>query len=156
MDLFGVCVSKCPHMGEVICTDKYLIDNQKAKPQDLVNCFNTEPPKVCDSCWLVPLNTSSVLYRCMYEVQENQTATEFCVFPENITLASDPNCLSKKTIKTTEELNMAKNNPVIDQLLHWKTRITGWIGDCISTFPYILLFGVLLPIVGGFIYIVYF
>lgn len=63
ISLFGICMNKCPQIGEVVCTYDYQDKNIDAN--ELTECSKPlyrQLHEICDHCWVVPLNTTSVLY----------------------------------------------------------------------------------------------
>lgn len=68
INLFGICVPKCPEIADVVCTYGYeKLNGGKVTPNDISKCdtdpsFRKDHQDDCNNCWIVPLNTTSVLY----------------------------------------------------------------------------------------------
>lgn len=90
----------------------------------------------------------------MYIVDKNETTTSKCEFPDNTLEADDPLCKSKRTKINTEIVELAHQNPVIEKMLNWRTKLVGLFGDLLHVSPFIALFGLAIPLVMGYIYIV--
>lgn len=103
-EFYGVCVSECPKALDIVCNydiDRTSTDseyyNQEAALRDCIeksligeedefdgSKYNiTDGSKWCsdaaDNCWVLPLNTSSVLFRCVpeYDLNSNVNVREW-------------------------------------------------------------------------------
>ncbi|KAK8791936.1 hypothetical protein WA158_005313 [Blastocystis sp. Blastoise] len=112
---YGVCLPKCPVENQVVCSYEY--QNKYGLPimNDLLDCtdimYESNHLELCSNCWITPLNTTSVIYRCIPVEPLYKEVIEYCnlpksprdpLNPEYISPNSDK-CLSKvvETISTT-------------------------------------------------------
>ena len=132
--LTGVCVERCPFEGEVVCTRDYLESKGVTRPEELneyndISRCRTETmfpytnERLCSSCWVTPLNTTEIFYRCLEIVLESRYQTERCVNPAydpddpDVEMSpDDPRCMTKETTKTEVERKSAYPNPVAEYL----------------------------------------
>ena len=106
--LFGVCMSKCPNMGDVVCTSEgeTAMGEFLSVWSDMPSIYTTEKDKragavhyckkldyqidyeecrtVSSRCWLVPLRTVNYFFRCWWAKDIDETVTETCLSPESL------------------------------------------------------------------------
>lgn len=162
--LFGVCMKECPKLGDIVCTDDMDADSVD-KEKYIQNCglgkFNSED--YCSKCWIVPLNTTSILHRCMYESATKRMIKQVCIEPnmvgkdedsDDYVGPEDPRCISRqKTISDVSAELAASFNPLVDQMSTTMFYIGGWLADLNKTKWSIMVTGLLVPIVLGFVFV---
>eukprot|EP00941_MAST-03F_sp_MAST-3F-sp1_P005714 g5714.t1 len=121
LNLTGICLNSCPKQGDIVCLDTYLEVNKNKKPKetDLFKCrtdpiFSLLNTMLCNSCWQTPIDTTSIMYRCLEIIYTDVEETEVCILPEvdPPLKANDPAC-EAKTVTVTEKSNTSiAPNPV--------------------------------------------
>lgn len=161
--LFGVCMEKCPSLGEIVCTEE--VEDKPTNQELQENCGfgKSNSQDYCNKCWVVPLNTTSILHRCMYESATKRMKKEVCIEPnminvpedsENYILPDNPLCVSKQvTVSDVSAELAASYNPLVDQMSTTMFYIGGWLADLNKTKWAILVTGLLIPIVLGFVFV---
>ena len=169
--LTGVCVERCPYEGEVVCTRDYLESKGVTRPEQLseyndISRCRTETmypymnERLCSSCWVTPLNTTEVFYRCLEIVLESRYQTEKCVNPSHDPdhpdvemSADDPRCMTKETTKTEVERKSAYPNPVAEYLGEAVQSLGSYIADVERSYDVVLICGIVLALTVGFIWL---
>lgn len=156
---YGICLSSCPKFGDVVCN--YNVPgtfSQTDRMSCIVNGTSTDAsvpcPTVVDNCWITPLDTSSIMYRCIpdYKVASNQTTT--CSFPEGITDPNDPRCATVVDYRVGSVERPARSNFLFDQMNTARQTWGRWFGDLARAWWVILLSSVGVGLVLGFIWLV--
>lgn len=153
----------CPQIGEVVCTYEYKdkVNNVLPTVSDVSKCNANKLYKltneVCQNCWITPLNTSSVLYRCIYNIKDVKVKDEKCFYPQSIDgeeiSATDNRCITKELTTIYKTQSTAQENPLIDMMGTWKFYIGGWLADITTARWVIITNGLLVSLLLGFIFI---
>ena len=150
---YGVCVTTCPARGATVCTNKTATSAEQ-------------------ECFPVPVNTSSVLFRCLPFDDVNTQRTIECVEPAGATppivcgsafacqalleaqlIKARTECVRARVVETKTTEKMAMSNPVFDMLTASGAIVRRWFGDlALSTTP-VLLCGGVLAMVLAFAYL---
>lgn len=163
--MFGVCLDHCPQIGEVVCSYEYKDKTNNILPSvnDVSRCNNDKIYKLshemCNNCWITPLNTSSVLYRCIYNIKDVKLKDEKCVYPKEVDgvaiNSTDNRCITKELTTIYKTQSTAQDNPLVDMMGTWKFYIGGWLADITTSRWVVITCGLVLSLVLGFIFIVY-
>jgi len=131
---------------------------------------------LCSSCWIVPLPTTEILFRCIFQYENEQvTWCERCTQPSSVCTPesllcqqnpSDPmcvptetepyvdpytsGCVAKKVTSTLNETKLATENPVIEYMTSFITTIGRWFTDIINSVHVVVLVGGVGAIFIGF------
>jgi hypothetical protein len=132
--------------------------------QLLRSCFKPSFANYTDSfcsnirerCWITPLQTSSVLFRCVPEYATNASANARCSFPGpegGVTDPNDRNCITvvESSIGAVEK--PAKPNLLFDQLNTARTLWGRWFGDLQRAWWVILACSGGVSLVLGFVWL---
>ena len=156
---FGVCVNGCPQRGDTVCTSA-------TAPATLAS-------PAADTCFPVPINTTSMLFRCLPFDDVRTTRTITCADPPDAVIepikcgslfacqallearlvTSGTDCTRARIVETTTTEKLATINPVFDMLTASGAIVRRWFGDlALSTTP-VLLCGGVLSLVLAFFYL---
>eukprot|EP01029_Cantina_marsupialis_P014267 TRINITY_DN3155_c0_g1_i1.p1 TRINITY_DN3155_c0_g1~~TRINITY_DN3155_c0_g1_i1.p1 ORF type:complete len:803 (+),score=176.36 TRINITY_DN3155_c0_g1_i1:81-2489(+) len=94
IDLFGICVEECPQPDEqsIVCLhdvkskymDGYTSDQMKTKYLDCSKTSmkdDSDCKQIRNGCWLVPLETSELFYRCLWKRDQEAQINDVCTLP---------------------------------------------------------------------------
>ena len=164
---YGVCVATCPGPLDVVCN----YDKAKAAdgwtPAARTDCWGSSPGFVAAStplgetcsevtsggCWINPLQTSAVLFRCIPDYNVSASSSTRCAFPANIKAASDPRCVVAEVSSSGTTLKAAQPNLLFDNLNTGRALWGRWFGDLQRCYWVILLCGVGVALVAGFAWV---
>ena len=146
-------MNKCPTASQVVCNygvatptiDSYQTSCGTEAGQLLNN--------VCNECWVSPLNTTVILYRCIWQTAAVSVTNTNCATPQGTT-ADSPNCVTTVTETTTTVLSPAQSNTVIDQFATVAGRLTTMMGDLYNGKVVIFIAGFVGAIVLGFVWLI--
>ncbi|EQC41675.1 hypothetical protein SDRG_01633 [Saprolegnia diclina VS20] len=159
MKFFGLCVSACPSMGDYICTYATEASIRAANPGANATTLNSARKKRASSfsttttdCWLVPLPSEVVAFRCLPLSIASGNSTVICIQPGNspeyyktVKGVQVPNdkCEVSQTITVTATIGEANSDPVMDKLQTTVAMIGRFVGDIQKTYaPVLLICGV--------------
>jgi len=126
--------------------------------------------KLCTNCWVVPLNTTEIFYRCLEVIYTKDTNQEKCIWPKNekevdgkivplkpgdkgYIKASDDACITKEVLDDQFATRPAYDNPVAEMLGETLMTLQGWIRDIFNAKWVILMCGCLATVAMGFLWI---
>jgi choline transporter-like protein 2/4/5 len=164
---YGVCVSSCPGTLSVVCNYEDAGINSAAATnpytQDvLLQCLTNatySPPtgvacsSVKSTCWVVPLQTSSVMYRCLPVYNTTNAQGSVCSYPPGITSPSDPACLLVIDSKSGTTERPAKTSQVIDSMSTARATVGRWFSDLYRAWWVILVCAIGAAAVFGFVWL---
>ena len=167
---YGICVAACPGPLEVVC------NYDKAKASDgwtaaartacwgaaagsTVSASGTPSGSLaCDyvnsgSCWINPMQTSAVMFRCIPDYNVSSSSSTKCAFPANIKAAADPRCVVAQVDSSGSTLKAAQPNLLFDNLNTGRALWGRWFGDLARSYWVILACGVGVALVAGFLWV---
>lgn len=160
---YGVCVSACPGTLDNICnyninaTYTPFIINQCLTNTSSINPTNYYTPPaglscatVQGNCWISPIATSSVFYRCVPVYNTTNVASAMCVYPPGVTSASDPACVLAQSNKASTTQYPAQTNQLFDAMNTVRQTLGRYFGDLKRAWWVILLCAVGITLVFGF------
>ena len=164
---YGVCVKACPGPLEVVCNYDKAKDSDGWTAAARTTCWGASkgasaagtPTGVnCDQvnsggCWINPLQTSAVMFRCIPDYNVNASSSTRCAFPANIKSAADPRCVVAQVDSTGSTLKAAQPNLLFDNLNTGRALWGRWFGDLARSYWVILLCGVGVALVAGFAWV---
>lgn len=157
---YGICVSSCPQFGDVVCNYQVpLTFSQQNRLDCIVSGTSGDASVPCstvvDNCWITPLNTSSIMYRCIpeYTVYSNQTTV--CSYPSGIDDPNDPRCATVIDYRVGSVERPARTNFLFDQMNTARQTWGRWFGDLSRAWWVILLSSVGIGLVLGFIWLIF-
>lgn len=154
---YGICVTDCPTAGDVLCNyDDPSLDS--LTNQQKFDCmFNGATDSFCSSveqnCWYIPLNMSSIFWRCLPDYIVSKGEGVYCTFPEGIDDPNDPACIVKVENTTGSVELPAQPNLLFDKINQARTLWGRWVGDVQRTWWVVALCGIFLALLFGLIYL---
>ncbi|KDO34592.1 hypothetical protein SPRG_00655 [Saprolegnia parasitica CBS 223.65] len=155
MKFFGLCVSACPRMGDYICTYATEASIRAAHPGANATTLNAARKKRASSfsttntdCWLVPLPSEVVAFRCLPLNIVSGNSTVICIQPGNsseyyktVNGVQVPNekCEVSQTVTVTATIGEANSDPVMDKLQTTVAMIGRFVGDIQKSYAPVLL-----------------
>lgn len=98
----------------------------------------------------------NISYRCVDNIASTKNKEEFCYLPDTDSIeANDARCKTKKTKIVETVIQTAQESPLTEILGTWRVWIGGWVADITTARWVIAVCGVALPLLLGFIFIVY-
>ncbi|KAF0699844.1 Aste57867_9620 [Aphanomyces stellatus] len=160
MKFYGLCVTKCPVVGDYICAYAAEAAIQTANPGASAATLaaarqaraNVNPLLYTPDCWLVSLPSDAVAFRCLPTQVVNSNTTQVCLIPgdapqyytvTNGVKTPNAKCSLKATTVNSQTVGEANSNPVFDQLQTTGALIGRYVSDVKKTY------GELLGIGGG-------
>ena len=125
-------MSSCPVANQVVCN--YDVTSVPTASSYLSSCGTVTDQalnSICNECWISPLNTTVILYRCIWEETSVTATSQICSTP----VGADPNspdCITQQTVSTTTQYSPAQSNTVIDQFATAAGTMTTMMGDLYS------------------------
>jgi len=134
------------------------------------NLYYYQNQELCANCWVTPINTTEIFFRCLEIIWTKKTKTEKCIWPENkrtvngvvedilpgdpaYILAKDDECITKQVFDNDFSEQPAYDNPVAELLGDSLATMQGWITDAWHSYYVILVCGCVLAMIVGFIWI---
>lgn len=164
LNLTGVCVSSCPILGDVICTDYYNDKYSHTLPLDPIevyqcnsatnSIFQMNDRVMCDNCWTMSINTTDVFNRCLELVLTNEEDESSCIYPKGIP-ADDPDCITLQEIVTLTSVKPAYSNPLAETLGAAVQEVGKIVADVYNASTVIWVCGLVLTLVLSFMYIIF-
>ena len=158
---YGICVKSCPQTLDVVCHYKLFDETvyTKSVKQSCISDSSYNPGnsidcnKVRNNCWLIPQETSSMLYRCIPNYNISGGQSSYCVYPPSITDALDPRCIIVQDDKVGSVQRPAKPNMLFDQLNTGRQVWARWFGDLARSWWVILVCAIGVALVCGFFWV---
>jgi len=180
IDLYGVCLSACPSLGDVVCNagGRTAIDSIKA-PGNLTDIevmsltssassyltYGTTLNTVRQNCWVVPLETTDYFYRCLWQRNSTTTRVVTCQEPESLAgVVIDANtpaniteaCVTKLVTDTTATLGAGQDSdPLMEQLFDATAQMGRYVSDTQKAMAPILVCGGVLALLFGFLWLLF-
>lgn len=123
-----------------------IVDNSYTPPAG-VNC-NT----VSNNCWITPIQTSSVLFRCIPVYNTSYDSDDVCVYPAGMS-AYNPACILAQSTKNTVTQYPAQPNQLFDAMNTVRQTLGRWFGDLARAWWVILLCAVGVTVVFAFVWL---
>jgi choline transporter-like protein 2/4/5 len=175
--LTGVCVEECPTIGDVVCTDagelalqEYMdgtsTDDRlaaRAACNDLSAWMSApECRTISSECWIVPLRTNKMLYRCLWAKEQRSNVTIICESPpaleglhfSEMTPEEQEQCVTATTITVTEQRSSAQPDPVADKIADLSESIGILIADIMNSISVVLVVGGAVVFFGALLWVV--
>ena len=180
---YGICVNECPYASYVLCNadDPLVTDNMSQ--QQRLHCIddpNDSTPQcesVRENCWYIPLNMSSIFWRCLpeyvpccfrvllcasfsphtplaacsYVVTKGEDVR--CVFPSGVKDANDPACILRIDETNGTVTRPAQPNLLYDKINQARSLWGRWVGDVARSWWVVALCGVGLALFFGLVYL---
>jgi choline transporter-like protein 2/4/5 len=128
LKFFGICLEKCPTVGDWVCTDKY----SDVKTSDLDDCTkesgggafaslfkgytNDKCATYLQNCFKTPVDTYDVFFRCISNyttIESNKKVA--CNNPTNVS-ATNNGCQVTKTTSTITKIQSAQKDVIAEQM----------------------------------------
>lgn len=160
---YGICVKSCPTTLDVVCHYNVLdesiytlsVKRSCIASTNYVAPNNVDCNKVKTNCWLIPQETSSLLYRCIPNYNVSGAQSSYCVYPPGVTDAFDPRCVIVQDDKTGSIQRPAKPNMLFDQLNTGRQVWGRWFGDLARSWWVILLCSIGVALICGFVWVTF-
>ena len=164
MSLFGICVPSCPSASDVICTYDYTDSHGVPDYSDVISCTNivyrSTHSEICSNCWVVPLNTTNFMNRCIPVVDTETKTNKRCVVPDSPADPTDPNyidpdspsCLAQSVEEVTTQTKAAQNDVLTNALLSIQVFLQRYMSDIRSSY-FVLFIGGIVSFVLGFVFL---
>lgn len=165
LDFFGICLPRCPREFDVLCTYEYTVENGLPNRVDLMQCYDAlyrlTHLSMCQSCWVAPMNTTSILNRCIPLAKTSFKSSEVCRYPLSPTDPSvpgyidpsSPQCLSKTTYTVSEVTTAAHTTLLTSLLMHSQVVIGRWLTDLYNSM-FLILAICLFTVFVGFLFMI--
>ncbi|KAH9197150.1 hypothetical protein AeNC1_000862 [Aphanomyces euteiches] len=158
MKFYGLCVNRCPEMGDYICTYAAEAQIRSSNPNANATTLMAKRQARASSslfgsadCWLVSLPSEAVAFRCLPMQVTTSNSTEMCLAPADApqyytTTANgikvpNANCTVKVTLTTSQTIGEANSNPVLDSLQTTTALVGRYLSDIQKTFGELLAGG---------------
>ena len=177
IELFGICMSSCPGIGEVVCTGvgRTAMDAIKtahsltdlgvmAKTQEVsaYASIGANLKVVKANCWTVPMQTTSYFYRCLWQRNSTTTTTVTCQEPARLRgvvidsstdEATRSSCVTTRVETNTVALKAGQDDPLLDQMFDTVETMGRYVSDISKATPVVLVCGGLLAVIMGFLWL---
>ncbi|CAK4643204.1 unnamed protein product [Aphanomyces euteiches] len=180
--LYGVCVAACPSSHSANGTQQYIHALQTyAAGQDVVAAasqpYASGEDTTSGSPFKIVVNTSNVLFRCLELPTTSQInsvrCVDDCVAGSNASMCGPnatffncgaagctkyasvnmPSCMNLQTKQETLKTSSSNSSPIFDSLYSGWFMVAQWIGDVQKASIPILICGVLVSLVLGFLWL---
>ena len=166
---YGICVSSCPAAMSAVCnydTPEYPFSQLNSTAVD--DCLNygnmsdlttsssglTIPCGIVkSSCWITPITTESLAYRCIPQIVSETHSNVFCAYPKQIDDPSSPLCLVKSTNSTGLVSAAAQPNKIFDALNNARSKFSRYFGDLARAWWVILICALGVSFAVGIIFV---
>lgn len=156
---YGICVNECPYASYVLCNadDPLVTDNMSQ--QQRLHCIddpNDSTPQcesVRENCWYIPLNMSSIFWRCLPDYVVTKGEDVRCVFPSGVKDANDPACILRIDETNGTVTRPAQPNLLYDKINQARSLWGRWVGDVARSWWVVALCGVGLALFFGLVYL---
>eukprot|EP01138_Halocafeteria_seosinensis_P008115 gb/GECG01008293.1/.p1 GENE.gb/GECG01008293.1/~~gb/GECG01008293.1/.p1 ORF type:complete len:291 (+),score=12.05 gb/GECG01008293.1/:1-873(+) len=159
-----VCVSQCPKQFDVVCNEEVPKEdeNENYNQENKFRCLDgnsTSDPSsincnlVKENCWVTPITTSTILFRCVPLVKVDTDSQSVCIFPESVEDPDDPECVILRENRDTTVERPAQENLLFKKLNSLQQLWGRYFGDLANTWWVIVLSAVGGGIILGLVWL---